>query len=55
MKKVLESDPWLSDEHMQLAQDLLRDQFPHIDGLQSTLLGQTNGYIATHTEGNYKC
>ena len=36
---------------MELAQDLLKNQFPHIDGLQSTLLCQNDGFIPVATEG----
>ena len=36
---------WLTDEHMFYAQELLRMQFPKIDGWQSTLLAQNNGFL----------
>ena len=51
MIRNLKNGGWLDDQHIQLAQDLLREQFPTIDGLQSTLLGQTHGFIPVQTEG----
>eukprot|EP00731_Ephydatia_muelleri_P033277 Em0027g25a len=45
MKKQVVSGEWLTDDHMFYAQELLRMQFPTIDGWQSTLLAQNNGYL----------
>ena len=36
---------WLTDEYMFYAQELLRMQFPTMDGWQSTLLAQNNGFL----------
>ena len=36
---------WLTDEHTFYAQELLRMQFPSIDGWQSTHLAQNNGFL----------
>ena len=51
MIRNLKNGGWLDDQHIQLAQDLLREQFPTIDGLQSTLLGQNDGFIPVQREG----
>ena len=51
MIRNLKNGGWLDDQHIQLAQELLREQFPTIDGLQSSLLGQTDGFIPVQTEG----
>ena len=45
MKKQVVGGEWLTDDHMFYAQVLLRIQFPTIDGWQSTLLAQNNGYL----------
>eukprot|EP00731_Ephydatia_muelleri_P018182 Em0011g222a len=45
MKKQVVGGEWLTDDHMFYAQELLRMQFPTIDGWQSTLLAQNNGYL----------
>ena len=34
MEKTLKSGGWLTDEHIHLAQEILKDQFPHVDGFQ---------------------
>ena len=36
MREDLTKGKWLTDEHTNLAQSLLKAQFPHINGLQST-------------------
>ena len=43
-KKIVGGD-WLTDEHMFYAQELLRMQFPTIDGWQSILLAQNNRFL----------
>ena len=43
MKEDLQKGKWLTDEHIQLAQKLLKAQFPHINGLQCTLLSENDG------------
>ena len=45
MKKKIVGGDWLTDEHTFYAQELLRMQFPTIDGWQSTLLAQNNGFL----------
>ena len=45
MKKQIVKGYWLTDEHMHFAQELLKEQFPQIEGWQSTLLAQNNGFI----------
>ena len=44
-EKLIVGGDWLTDEHMFYAQELLRMQFPTIDGWQSTLLTQNNGFL----------
>ena len=44
MKEKLTSGQWLEDDHIKLAQDLLKDEHPNLDGFQSTLLSQNNGF-----------
>ena len=50
MREVLVKGEELTDEHMLLAQNLLKKQFPHIDGLESPLLSETNGFIPVQHE-----
>ena len=54
MARALKNGDWLSDDHIYLAQELLRKQFPHIDGLQSSLLCQNNGFVPIEGEGMCK-
>ena len=54
MAQVLKNGDWLSDDHIYLAQELLRKQFPLIDGLQSSLLCQNDGFVPIQGEGMYK-
>ena len=51
MSKSLRDGDWLGDDHMELAQDLLKKQFPDIDGLQPTILSQKDAFIPIQTEG----
>ena len=51
MKEILVKGGQLTDEHIHLAQQLLKKQFPHLDGLQSTLLSETDGFEALQHEG----
>lgn len=53
MEKTLKSGGWLSDEHIKLAQEVLKDQFPHVDGFQSPLLSENNGFVVIQGEGKY--
>ena len=50
MRKIIETGEWLTDQHMSLAQDILKGQFSHIDGWQSTLLVQIDRFIPTKGE-----
>ena len=50
MAKSVKNGVWLSDDHIQLAQEVLKKQFPHLDGLQSTLLCQNDGFIPVQSE-----
>ena len=53
MEKTLKSGGWLTDEHIHLAQEILKDQFPHVNGFQSTLLAETDGFVPVQGEGKY--
>ena len=50
MKEILRNGEWLTDDHISLSQELLRSQFPHIDGLQSPLLAENGGFSPVHNE-----
>ena len=52
MEKTLKSGGWLTDEHIHLAQEILKDQFPHVDGFQS-LLAQNDGFVPVQGEGKH--
>ena len=45
-KVIIEKGGMLSDIHMNAAQKLLGEQFPHLQSLQSTLLSQTSSFIS---------
>ena len=51
MKEILVKGGQLTDEHIHLAQQLLKKQIPHLDGLQSTLLSETDSFKALQHEG----
>ena len=51
MTKTLQNGDWLTDDHIRLAQNLLRNQFPGIDDLQSPLLSQNDGFVPVQAEG----
>lgn len=53
MARTLKNGDWLSDDHVYLAQELIRKQFPHVQGLQSTLLCQNDGFVPIQAEGMY--
>ena len=38
---------------MNLAQSLLKDQFPHIDGLQTTVLSEKDAFVTQQHEANH--
>ena len=40
-KEICENGGWLTDKHVKAAQDLLKQQFPDVSGLQPTIYGQT--------------
>lgn len=50
-KACLENGRWLNDRHISAAQTLLQQQFPHICGLQSTLLGTNLRFSVMPSEG----
>ena len=37
-KRIVTNDQWLNDKHMLLAQNLIKNQFPKVNGLMCTLL-----------------
>ncbi|CAB4013633.1 Hypothetical predicted protein [Paramuricea clavata] len=49
-KTILKSQRMLNDRHMNAAQKLLKKKFPHISGLQDTILSQTS-FVNTQGEG----
>ena len=49
--RILQDGQWLSDKHMHAVQKLLKSQFPHISGLQPTVLGSTNQWDVLKSEG----
>ena len=53
-KVVIEYGGLLHDRHMHAAHKLLREQFPHLHGLQSTLLSQVGGFETVRSEGKGK-
>ena len=54
MARALKNGGWLDNDHIYLTQELLRKQFPLIDGLQSSLLCQNDGFVPIQGEGMYK-
>ena len=44
MKDALLRGSWLNDEHITLAQNIFKLQFPGLDGLQSPLFARTDGF-----------
>ena len=48
--QVLDGD-MLTDEHISFAQNFLQEQFTNLDGLQSSLLSQTNAFSSVIAEG----
>ena len=44
MRETLVKGEQLTDEHIHLAQRLLKKHFHHIDGLQPSVLSQRNGF-----------
>ena len=49
-RQVLVQGKKLTDKHMDAAQKLMQDQFPHLQGLQSTLLSQKRDSIVSVSE-----
>ena len=43
-KAIIERGRELTDRHMEAAHKVLAEQFPHLQGLQSTLLAQTGSF-----------
>lgn len=50
-KLIILTCAMLNDKHMYAALKLLKKQFPDIDGLQPTILCQTNGFSAVSKDG----
>ena len=51
-KDVIEStEGLLSDKHMLAANEIFANQFPSLQGLQSTLLGQSDGFVPISVDG----
>ena len=50
MREILTKGYMLTDEHIQLAQELLQTEFPELDGFQSTLLSQIDGFCPVRDE-----
>ena len=44
MKKELIAGNWLGDDHINLAQELLNEEYPNLHGLQSPLLCQNDSF-----------
>ena len=54
-KTIIETNEMLTDEHIQAAQNLLKKQFQHLAGLQSTLLFQNKGFSpALISDGSFR-
>lgn len=62
IKQVLTGGRCLADEHINVAQRVLQNRFPHISGMQDTRLCQNDGfcpqnheYLQIHyVEGNHE-
>ena len=55
IKQLLKTNKMLTDEHIQAAQNLLKKQFRHLAGLQSTLLFQNKGFSpALISDGSFR-
>ena len=52
-KVIIEKGGMLFDIHMNAAQKLLGEQFPHLQSLQSTLLSQTSSFIPVSECGGF--
>ena len=50
-KEICENGGWLTDKHIKAAQDLLKQQFPDVGGLQPTVYGQTGQWDIMAGEG----
>ena len=50
MRENIITGQWLDSDHMRLAQQLLQDEHPHLDGFQSTLLSQNDGFCPVKGE-----
>ena len=53
-KAIIEEGEKLSDRHMYAAHKLLSGEFPSLEGLQSTLLAETGGFLPVNgTQGGF--
>lgn len=50
LRETVQKGHELTDEHISRAHTILKKQFPHIDGLQSPLLAQKDGFKAVQHE-----
>ena len=50
-KEECENGDWLTDKHMWAAQHLLKKQFPHLSGLQLTILKETGQWDIMASDG----
>ena len=50
-KDVNKCGGWLSDQHLNAANQPLSKQFPHLQGLQNTLLSQNGGFTPITSDG----
>ena len=50
MRETLVNGEQLTDEHIDLAQKLLKKQIYHLDGLQPPVLSQRNGFTSVQHE-----
>ena len=50
-KHAIEAGLWLGDDHMYAAHKLLSQQYPHLQGMQSTLLCQNCGFTPVISDG----
>ena len=53
-KTIIEEGKKLSDRHMHATHKLLSAEFPNLEGLQSTLLAETGGFLPVNgTAGDF--
>ena len=50
MRENIITGQWLDSDHMRLAQQILQNEHPLLDGFQSTLLSQNDGFCPVKGE-----